>query len=79
MSCGLPVVCSRVCEIPNIVKDNENGFLFDPKNVDSIVQALKKVLLLSPAQRLEMGLKNRDKIINNNSIDKFVDKYIELF
>lgn len=79
MSCGLPVVCSRVCEIPNIVKDNENGFLFDPKNVDSIVKALKKVLLLSPAQRLEMGLKNRDKIINNNSIDKFVDKYIELF
>lgn len=79
MSCGLPVVCSRVCEIPNIVKDNENGFLFDPNDVDSIVGALKKVLLLSPAQRLEMGQRNRDKIVNNNSIDKFVDKYIELF
>lgn len=78
MSCGLPVVCSNVCEIPNIVKEGENGFLFDPANVDSIACAIEKCLSLPKYELIKIGENNRKKIIKENSKNSFVGKYISI-
>ncbi|MBU0625032.1 glycosyltransferase [Patescibacteria group bacterium] len=39
---GVPVLASRVGGIPEIVRDNENGFLFESANVDSLLTALQQ-------------------------------------
>lgn len=78
MSCGLPVICSNVCENSNIVKENINGFLFDPHNPDDIADAIVKVLSMSEEERNHMCVQNRKDIESNNSAAKFIDKYISL-
>jgi glycosyltransferase involved in cell wall biosynthesis len=57
MSSGLPIVASNVRGLGEIIKDEENGFLVEPKNVNQIVE---KVLLLLENYKL------REKIANNN-------------
>lgn len=78
MSCQLPILCSDICENPVIVEQNVNGFLFDPHIVDDIVQSIKKLYGLSKEQRAAIGVQNRKKVIENNSISTFTDKYLTL-
>jgi len=78
MSCQIPVVCSNICENPNIVEDGINGFLFDPYDSLDMVDKLKKMILSSNEVRKKMGISSREKVIRNNSIDFFVDNYIAL-
>ena len=46
LSCGLPVVCSDVCDNGRYVLDGINGFLFNPLDTNSILDAFKKRCLL---------------------------------
>lgn len=78
MCCQLPVICSNLCENPVIVEDGINGYLFNPDNVDEIVCAIKKVIMMSPQERTKMGVRNREKMIANNSKEFFLKKYVEL-
>lgn len=78
MSCQLPILCSNVCENPNIVIDGVNGFLFDPHDVNDMVNAFKRFLSLSSLQRKEMGLINRKRIMENNQEKVFLNRYIKL-
>lgn len=78
MSCGLPVICSNVVEMLRIVKDAENGYLFDPYNPESIADAIARLLNTSEIELADMSKTNRAKILRNNTEDAFVEKYIEL-
>ncbi len=42
MACGTPVICSNAASLPEVV--GEAALLFDPLNVDSIAEAMVKVL-----------------------------------
>lgn len=78
MSCGLPVICSNVCENPRIVINGENGFLFDPMDVNDIANSIMKMLDLSEKERFEMGSINRAKVIEQNSTEAFVERYMKI-
>lgn len=78
MASGLPVVVSNVCEHPHIIKESINGFLFDPYDVDAIASAMIKAVNLSPQEATVMSQANRRKVIENNSIESFCEKYLEL-
>ena len=78
MSCGLLVVCSNVCDNPNIVVNGENGYLFDPMNAKDIACQIEKIALLFPKQRQQMGSNNRKRILEIFSQNAFIDKYISL-
>lgn len=78
MSCGKPILCSRVCDNPFIVKDDINGFLFDPKNSNDMVDKISKICML-PSERIkEIGERNREYAENSFSTETFVQKYIQL-
>ena len=61
VSCGLPVLCSNVCDNPRLVEDGVNGFLFDPMDADSIASALVRFCGLSAEEREDMGAASRRK------------------
>lgn len=75
MSCGLPILCSNVCENPYIVVDNINGFLFNPYDTSDIVRAFEVLFMQSDSKRFEMGYRNREKMLKNNTSKEFFEKY----
>ena len=78
MSCELPIVCSNICDNPYIVEDGVNGYLFDPKNPKEIANILQQMIELSQSEREQMGKRNRNKIIQMCSPDKFMKSYLSL-
>lgn len=60
MSCGKPVLCSRVCDNPNIVCEGENGYLFDPYRIEDMVSTMEHYLSLSNEDKVRMGKRSRE-------------------
>jgi glycosyltransferase involved in cell wall biosynthesis len=61
MSCGLPVVASRISGIPELVEDGRSGILFPPGDSGALADALRR-LRASPALRAELGRGARAKV-----------------
>lgn len=76
MSCGLPVICSGLYENRQIVRHGENGFLFNPYNVQDMVASIVEIAELPKSSRDLMGEKNRRAALSNNAPDVFLKKYL---
>jgi len=76
MSCGLPILCSRVCDNPSIVQEEINAYMFDPNDIEEIVLAIEKFLKLSRDKIRSMGEKSRERSLELFSIKNFIDKYM---
>lgn len=78
MASGLPVICSNVQEMPRIVSEGLNGYLFNPHDPMDIASAIIR-LVNTPFDTLRnMGAKNRCQIEQDNSMRAFVEKYVKL-
>ena len=76
MSCGLPVLCSRVCDNPNIAVEGVSGFLFDPLSVGEMTDAIIRFVDLNEKTRKRMGDKNREIALSRFSSESFINKYM---
>ena len=54
-SYGIPVIGSRLGGIPEILIDNNTGFLFEPRNADDLASVIKKALQLDQRQYDELS------------------------
>jgi len=73
MSCGKPVVASKVGGLSEIITDNEDGILVKPDNIDSAALAIEK-LVLNPKLRISLGLKARMKVLKYyNWVDNLIN------
>ena len=52
---GRPLITTNLPGLREMVKDNVNGFLIEPKSVDSLVSAIVRYLKLSQDKRKKMG------------------------
>jgi glycosyltransferase involved in cell wall biosynthesis len=71
MACGLPVISTRVGNMPELIEDGVNGYLID-RTIDSIVDALKKIEV---ADLKKMSVAARTRIENGWSWKSQVKKY----
>lgn len=78
MACGLPIVCSDVCDNSRYVEEGVNGFLFDPHNATTIVSALERMLMLKEADYMAYCQNSRKKAVTLLSKEKFVQAYMNL-
>ena len=78
MSCGLPVVCSNVCDNPNIAIDNESGYLFNPHEVNDIATKIERIAKMPVRDRTLIGINNRNRIETIYSKREFINQYISL-
>lgn len=76
---GRPVLCSDVSDNSIMVHHGVNGFLFNPLDVESIVQAFKTYFEISYDTRTLMGKNSRMIALNLFDRDKFINSYIQLF
>lgn len=78
MSCGLPVVCSNVCDHPYILQGEQKAFLFNPNSEEDIAQKLRLMMTLSERKKQELAKYNRQRAVSLFSKDIFIEKYIKL-
>lgn len=74
-ACGLPVISTRVGNMPEIIKDGYNGYLVE-RGVSSIVEAIEK---LKHVDLQKMSRNARESVINGWTWKEQVKKYEFMF
>lgn len=78
MACGIPVISTKIGGVVDVIKDEENGLLVEPGNVDQLADALKK--LISDTEYASTLGKNALKTVRENyDINVIANKYIYLY
>ncbi|MBV8215074.1 MAG: glycosyltransferase, partial [Verrucomicrobia bacterium] len=70
-ACGLAQITTR--ESGDVVVDGENGLLVPPNNVEALMTAITK-LYESPKLREELGLRGRERVVQNFTWDHFRER-----
>ncbi|MCP4309833.1 MAG: glycosyltransferase family 4 protein, partial [Bacteroidetes bacterium] len=68
-ACGRPIVTTDTPGCRDVVKDGYNGLLVPVHDVDTVAEAVKK-LLISPEQRKQMGLRGREIVEDEFSVEQ---------
>jgi glycosyltransferase involved in cell wall biosynthesis len=76
-STGRPVLTTDMPGCRNTVNDGESGFIFKPNDVQALIQAIKKFLLLSREEKCTMGLLGRAKVEKEFDRRIIVDYYLK--
>lgn len=71
MAAGTAVVAPRAGGIPEVVRDGENGILFESRNVSSLVMALRRLLAADVAQ---LGLAARRQAEQGCAVGPHIDR-----
>lgn len=73
-----PIVGSNHGGLTEIIKNNETGFLVTPNSVNDLVTALEK-LIQDKSLRNEMGEKGYLRVIEEFSVEQYVDSFDKFF
>lgn len=78
MQFAKPVIATRWRGIPDIIRENENGLLVDPKDEVQLADALEKLILDKDIRR-EMGESGRKRFSKNYSTEIFKQNLYSAF
>jgi len=78
LSSNIPVVSSSVGGVPEIIKHNYNGLLYEKGNQDEMVKALQ-TLVENRELRRKMGERGLETIIEKFSKEKIMNDYKEIY
>ena len=77
LSCGVPVVSTRVGSVTETVYDQWNGFTVEPGNVNEVSNRIIH-LLRNPITAEKMGLNGREHVQEKGSLNNMVRLYEQL-
>ncbi|MEX1032567.1 MAG: glycosyltransferase [Cellvibrionaceae bacterium] len=79
MVSGLPVITSRLGGMLELVPDQEHGFLVEPGSINSIAEAMVKVLQNHPHKNSSIGENARRRVLENFTADRMANDYEALY
>jgi glycosyltransferase involved in cell wall biosynthesis len=79
MACGLPVVVSRVSDLPLIVQTARNGFVCDETDVEAIADAMQRMLETPPTERLAMSRRSRELAEKWFGLERYISEFEALY
>lgn len=68
-ACEIPVIVSNAEGLPEVVVHNKTGIIIENHNIEKLVEALN-MLLENRARRHEMGVKGREFVLANYTLEK---------
>lgn len=74
---GRICIGSKIPGIEDVIVDGKTGYLFEAGNVESLVEAIEKVMMLSSDQKAEMGFAGRTKVEKEFNRETVIRKYID--
>ncbi|NQX13605.1 glycosyltransferase [Microbacteriaceae bacterium VKM Ac-2855] len=78
MASALPVVAADAMALPHLVHDGENGYLFEPGNVQAMADRLTDVLTANP-ERLEQMKRASLTIVEAHDINRTISTFESLY
>ncbi|OUW79798.1 MAG: hypothetical protein CBD77_01850 [bacterium TMED217] len=78
LSCGVPVVCTSVEGVPEIVRDNKTGILVPPKDASALAEGVIKSLSNMEVAK-KMASKGHKFVNDNFDVNKMVDDIDALY
>ncbi|HEY3567065.1 MAG TPA: glycosyltransferase family 4 protein [Thermoanaerobaculia bacterium] len=78
MAIGLPVLASRVGGIPEVIAHGENGFLFDPSDVNGMRTTLER-LLLDDNLRSNISDRSRETVRSRFALNDQLDRLASIY
>ena len=78
MAAGVPIVCSDLPSIREILTDKKTGILVEPENIEALADAIIEVLK-DPDQSQALVVNARKKVVKDYSWDAVTNKLIELY
>lgn len=73
-----PCITCDTTGCKEIVADGQTGLLCKVQDVEDLARAMRKMYLLSPERRREMGIKAREKVIREFDKQIVIDAYLEV-
>jgi len=74
---GKPIVTSDVPGCREVVKDQINGLLCRPTDPEDLAAKMRAIFLMTDSERLKLGAKGRQLVVENYSEEKVVGIYIK--
>lgn len=78
MASALPIVGANAVALPHLVHDGENGYLFEPGDVDDLADKLTRVLTASPEEYERMQQASLDGVAVHD-INRTLDTFEALY
>lgn len=78
LSYGLPVICTEIGALPQLVKNNENGLLIEERNVEALINAMNS-LIVDESFRGELSKNARALIESQYSFQIMKERFHELW
>lgn len=72
-----PAIATNVVGCKEVVNDGQNGFLCENKNYISLAETMEKFISLSYHEKRKMGLKGREKVVEEFDEKIVINNYIE--
>jgi colanic acid/amylovoran biosynthesis glycosyltransferase len=79
MALARPVISTYVGGIPELVKDQETGWLVPAGELDALVSALSACLDATPARLKEMGASGRERVLGLHDVDQQAEQLANEF
>jgi glycosyltransferase involved in cell wall biosynthesis len=77
MAAGIPVVASRIGDLPRLVRDGINGFLVTPDDPAALAEVVE-MLRLDPDLRVRVGSAARSLVLHSHTWDTIVKRVLNL-
>ena len=78
MSYGLPIICSRIGGLPEIVEEEKTGLLYEPGNVDELADRIR-MLWRDPAFCQRLGDAGRRKVREDYAADRLLNRLLGIY
>jgi glycosyltransferase involved in cell wall biosynthesis len=76
---ALPIVVTSVGGNPEVVCDEESGFIVPPRDPERLGLAMLRLMGLPPAQRVAMGERGRERVRTHYGLNRVVDRWEDLY
>ncbi|WP_283628144.1 glycosyltransferase family 4 protein [Shewanella baltica] len=75
---GLPIITTDSVGCRETVEHNVNGFLCEPKSLDSLILCMRNFVNLSNDQRMAFGIRSREKVEKEFDETIVIQKYLRV-
>ena len=79
MSYGVPVVSTYVGDIPTVIKNNENGFLYKAGNINDLTRILDDIIKMKENEWNKLSKEAKNTIKKSYTEKTYFDKVINIY